>query len=172
MPQPCTFSKHRQGRFQASQRFEQLLAEIVARGLEGGRVAGDNRAGDGSFIAATANQESRIPGEPLAEAAPGKRRVRQSLVELEQQNPIEEPAHQHEQVSTSDPDARYATQGGTPARLGYYDNDLVDHRSCVIVGVPATPARRSQETVAAKDRMARFAPWPGHDPKSVAAAAP
>ncbi len=148
---------------------EQLLEEIVARCLEAGRVAGDNLAGDGSFIAANANQESRIPREQFAEAAQGKRSVRQYLVELEQQNPIEEPAHQQEQVSTTDPDATYATQGGTPARLGYYDNYLVDNRSCVIVGVPATPAGRSQETVAAKDRMARFAPWPGHDPKSVAA---
>jgi hypothetical protein len=35
-------------------------------------------------------------------------------------------------------DATYATKGGTPARLGYYDNRLVDNRSCVIVGMQAT----------------------------------
>jgi len=69
------------------------------------------------------------------------------MAELEQQNPTEEPVHQQEQVSTTDPDA---TKGGTPARLGYYDNYLVDNRSCVIVGVQATAARMSQETVAAK----------------------
>ena len=72
------------------------------------------------------------------------------MAELEQQNPTEEPVHQQEQVSTTDPDATYATKGGTPARLGYYDNYLVDNRSCVIVGVQATAARMSQETVAAK----------------------
>jgi hypothetical protein len=54
-------------------------------------------------------------------------------------------------VSTTDPDPTYATKGGTPARLGYYDNYLVDHRSCVIVGVQATAARMSQETVAAQN---------------------
>jgi hypothetical protein len=39
-------------------------------------------------------------------------------VELEQQNPVEEPVHEQEQVSTTDPDSTYATKGGTPARLG------------------------------------------------------
>jgi hypothetical protein len=43
-------------------------------------------------------------------------------------------------------DSTYATKGGTPARLGYYDNYLVDNDSCVIVGVQATAARMSQET--------------------------
>jgi len=41
----------------------------------------------------------------------------------------------------------YATKGGTPARLGYYNNYLVDNHSCVIIGVQATAARMSQETV-------------------------
>ena len=41
-------------------------------------------------------------------------------------------------------------QNGTPARLGYYENYLIDNPSCVIVGVQATAAD-SQETVAAQD---------------------
>src|SRR5207237_966070 len=81
----------------------------------------------------------------LAEAAQVNRSVRQYLVDLEQQNPVEEPVHQLDQVSTTDPDSTYATKGGTPARLGYYDNYLVDNDSCVIVGVQATAARMSQE---------------------------
>src|ERR1700691_509944 len=52
--------------------------------------------------------------------------------------------------ATTDPDSTYATKGGTPARLRYCDNHLVDNRRCVIVGVQATAARRSQETTAAK----------------------
>ena len=28
------------------------------------------------------------------------------------------------------PDSTYATKGGTPARLGYYDNYLVDNHRC------------------------------------------
>jgi len=57
---------------------------------------------------------------------------------------------EQDKVSTTDPDSTYATKGGTPARLGYYDNYLVDNHSCVIVGVQATAARMSQETVARK----------------------
>jgi hypothetical protein len=149
--------------------FEQLFEEIVARCLEAGLVQGDNLSVDGSFVEANANKESRIPREQLAEAAQVNQTVRQYLVELEQQNPTEEPVHQQDQVSTTDPDATYATKGGTPARLGYYDNYLVDNRSCVIVGVQATAARMSQETVAAQDMIARFAEWQGRAPESVVA---
>src|SRR6267154_4247704 len=60
-------------------------------------------------------------------------------------------------------------KGGTPARLGYYDNYLVDNDSCVIVGVQATAARMSQETVAAQNMLTRFAEWQGRVPESVAA---
>src|SRR5438128_5480568 len=161
IPHHSTFSKNRHGRFQESKLFEQLFEQIVARCLEAGLVRGDNLSVDGSFIEANANKGSGIPREQLAEVAAVKRNVRQYLVELEQQNLIEELVHQQEQVSTTDPDATYATKGGTPARLGYYDNYLVDNRSCVIVGVQATAARMSQETVAAQDMIARFAEWAG-----------
>jgi hypothetical protein len=60
-------------------------------------------------------------------------------------------------------------EGGTPARLGYYDNYLIDNPSCVIVGVQATAARMSQETVAAQDMLTRFTQWQGREPESVAA---
>jgi hypothetical protein len=95
--------------------------------------------------------------------------VRQYLVESEEQNPVEEPVHKQDQVSTTDPDSTYATKGGRPAWLGYYDNYLVDNQSCVIVGVQATAARMSQETVAAQDMLTRFAQWQGRAPESVAA---
>jgi len=40
-----------------------------------------------------------------------------------------------------------------------FDNYLVDNHSCVIVGVQATAARMSQETVAAQDMLTRFTRW-------------
>ena len=46
---------------------------------------------------------------------------------------------------------------------------ILDNHSCVIVGVQATAARMSQETVAAQDMIARFAEWQGRDPESVVA---
>src|SRR6266849_1288557 len=116
-----------------------------------------------------AAKESRIPREQLLEAAQVSHTVRQYVEELEQQNPVEEPVHEQDLVSTTDPDSTYATKGGTPARLGYYDNYLVDNHSCVIVGVQATAARLSQETVAAPAMLTRFAQWQGRAPESVAA---
>jgi transposase len=115
IPHHSTFWKSRHGRFQESKLFEELFEQIVLQCVEVGWVQGKHLSVDGSFVEANAAQESRIPREQLAEA-----------VELEQQNPAEEPAHQQGQVSTTDPDASYATKGGTPARLGYYDNDLVE----------------------------------------------
>jgi hypothetical protein len=169
IPHHSTFSKNRHGRFQESKLFEQLFEQIVRQCVEVGLVSGKNLSVDGSFVEANAAKESRIPREQLAEAAQVNHSVRQYLREVEEQNPVEEPVHGQDQVSTTDPDSTYATKGGTPARLGYYDNYLVDNDSCVIVGVQATAARMSQETVAAQDMLTRFAEWQGRAPESVAA---
>jgi len=169
IPHHSTFSKNRHGRFQESKLFEQLFEQIVRQCVEVGLVQGKHLSVDGSFVEASAAKESRIPREQLAEAAQVHHTVRQFLREIEQQNPIEEPAHEQDQVSTTDPDSTYATKGGTPARLGYYDNYLVDNDSCVIVGVQATAARMSQETVAAQQMLTRFATWQGRKPESIAA---
>jgi len=45
----------------------------------------------------------------------------------------------------------------------------VDNDSCVIVGVQATAARMSQETVAAQDMLTRFSEWQEGRPESLAA---
>src|SRR5713101_2886275 len=169
IPHHSTFSKNRHGRFQESKLFEQLFEQIVRQCMEVGLVQGQQLSVDGSFVEANAAKESRIPREQLAEAAQVNHTLRQYLKELEEQNPVEEPVHQQDRVSTTDPDSTYATKGGTPARLGYYDNYLVDNQSCVIVGVQATAARMSQETVAAQDMLTRFAEWQGREPESVAA---
>jgi len=169
IPHHSTFSKNRHGRFQESKLFEQLFEEIVRQCVEVGLVQGQHLSVDGSFVEANAAKESRIPREQLAEAAQVHQTVRQYLTELEQQNPVEEPVHEQDQVSTTDPDSTYATKGGTPARLGYYDNYLVDNHSCVIVGVQATAARMSQETVAAQDMITRLAQRQGRQPASLAA---
>jgi len=169
IPHHSTFSKNRHGRFQESKLFEELFEQIVRQCVEVGLVQGKHLSVDGSFIEANAAKESRIPREQLGEAAQVHQTVRQYLTELEQQNPVEEPVHEQDHVSTTDPDSTYATKGGTPARLGYYDNYLVDNQSCVIVGVQATAARMSQETVAAQDMLTRFAQWQGRAPESLAA---
>src|ERR1700685_296325 len=169
IPHHSTFSKNRHGRFQESKLFEQVFEQIVLQCVEVGLVQGDHLSVDGSFVEANGSKESRVPRQQLAEAAQVHQTVRQYLREVEEQNPLEEPVHEQDQVSTTDPDSTYATKGGTPARLGYYDNSLVDNHSCVIVGVQGTAARMSQETVAAKDMLARVSRWQGREPVSVAA---
>ena len=169
IPHHSTFSKNRHGRFQESKLFEQLFERIVRQCVEVGLVEGKHLSVDGSFVEANAAKESRIPRAEWGEAARVHHTVREYLVELETQNPVEEAVHKQDQVSTTDPDSTYATKGGTPARLGYYDNYLVDNHSCVIVGVQATAARMSQETVAAQDMLARFAQWQGGNPICLAA---
>jgi transposase len=169
IPHHSTFSKNRHGGFQESKLFEQLFEEIVARCLEAGLVQGDNLSVDGSFVEANANKGSRIPREQLAKAAQVKQTVRQYLVELEQCRT--QPKNQYMNRSKCrlrTPTLRTRRRVEL-LRLGYYDNYLVDNHSCVIVGVQATAARLSQETVAAQDMIARFAEWQGRKPASVAA---
>ena len=72
-------------------------------------------------------------------------------------------------MSTTDADSTYATKGGTPARMGYYNNYPIDNESCIVVGVQATGARLSEECRAAEDMIARFTQWQGRKPESIAA---
>src|SRR6516165_10585766 len=169
IPHHSTFSKNRHGRFQESKLFEHLFEQIVRQCVDVGLVQGKHLSVDGSFVEANAAKESRIAREQLAEAAQVHESVRRYLKEVEEQNPVDVPVHEQNRVSTTDPDSTYATKGGTPARLGYYDNYLVDNDSCVIVGVQATAARMSQETVAAQDMLTRFVQRQGGEPASIAA---
>src|SRR5215468_5730077 len=169
IPHHSTFSKNRHGRFQESKLFEQLFEQIVRQCIEVGLVQGKQLSVDGTFVEANAAKESRVPREQLAEAAQVHHTLRQYLKELQEQNPVEEPVHRQDQVSTTDPDSTYATKGGTPARLGYYNNYLVDNSSCVIVGVQATPARLSQESVAARDMIEHYRERYGYMPQTLAA---
>src|SRR3974390_156256 len=168
IPHHSTFSKNRHGRFQESNLFREMFEEIVARCVEAGLVKGEHMSVDGSFIQANADHHSRVPREQLAEVAKVNCTVREYLAELEQENPVEPPIPQQEKISTTDPDSTYATKGG-PARLGYYNNYLVDNSSCVIVGVQATPARLSQESVAARDMIERYHERYGYRPQTLAA---
>jgi hypothetical protein len=81
-------------------------------------VRGDKLSVDGTFVEANASKESRIPREQLMEAAQVNQTVREYMAELETQNPVEEPTHSQDKVSSTAPDSTYATKGGTPARMG------------------------------------------------------
>jgi hypothetical protein len=72
--------------------------EIVARGVEPGSVKGEHMSVDGSFIRANADHHSRVPREQLPEIAKVNRTVREYLVELERENPVEPPVAQQGKV--------------------------------------------------------------------------
>jgi len=57
-------------------------------------------------------------------------------------------------ISTTDPDAALSSKRGA-SEFAYYDNYLIDNRTCIIAGVLATPARLSQEIVAARQMLER-----------------
>ena len=80
--------------------------------------------------------------------------------------PEERPIAQ-EMVSSTDPDAAWAVKSG-PATLGYYDNYLIDTTSRVILSVDATPARFSQEVLAARRMIERVSQL-GVRPQNLAA---
>ena len=151
IPDHSTFSKNRHGRFRQSAIFREVFEEIVCRCLKEGLVEGKNLAVDGTMIKADASQASRVPRAQLKAAAQVAKTAAEYLTELEQDNPVSD----SEMVSTTDPDAILATKGGRTAAMAYYDNYLIDTASRVIVEVEATPARFSQETIAARRMVER-----------------
>ncbi len=68
-------------------------------------------------------------------------------------------------VSETDPQAAWSLKDG-PGRFSYEVNYLADDRHAIIVDVEATPARLSQEIVAAKEMLDRKTA--GFDPNSIA----
>ena len=71
-------------------------------------------------------------------------------------------------LSATDPAAAWSNKHG-PGRFGYETNYLVDTAYGVIVDVEATPARLSQEIVAAKAMLGRAERVLGHAPHRMAA---
>jgi transposase len=163
IPDHSTFSKNRHGRFRQSGVFREVFEEIVRKCLVAGLVQSQNMAVDGTMVGANASQGSRVPREKLKEAAQVSRTVQEYLAELEQVNPVSDV----ETISTTDPDAVWATKGG-PAMMAYYDNYLIDTASRVILDVEATPALSRQEMVAAR-RMVERVEKLGLKPESLGA---
>jgi len=71
-------------------------------------------------------------------------------------------------ISTTDPEAALSSKRGT-SEFAYYDNYLIDNQSCIIAGVIATPARLSQEIIAARQMLERTKERFGLQPASVTA---
>jgi hypothetical protein len=175
VPERSTFSKNRHGRFAEGDLFRELFEGVVHRCAAAGIVPGESAAVDGSFILADASPSRRIPGdeqpEGWADPAAATRPVREYLAALDaaEPPPADEPRKgTPKYLSPTDPAAAWSARN-SPGRFGYETNYLVDTAHGVIIDVEATPARLSQEIVAAKQMLERAEHTLGHPPQRIAA---
>ncbi|MGH7745106.1 MAG: transposase, partial [Candidatus Dormibacteria bacterium] len=173
IPDHLTFSKNRHGRFRDSSIFRDLFEAIVQQCVNVGLVQGERLSVDGTVIMADVSSKSRVSREQVSEAAKVSRTRREYLAEVKTVNrkPSSEQSAPAEsgKISASDPDATWATEGGVPPQLSYYDNYLIDNESNVILDVEATPARFSQEAVAARTMIERAKTTFSIEPQSLGA---
>ncbi len=176
VPDHSTFSKNRHSRFRDAGVFRAVFEEVVRRCAEAGLVPGDEAAADGSQVEACASRHKRLPGRSTPEAwtedrAAQTRPVREYLEALAAAAPPQPDEPQHDapkHLSPSDPAAAWSIKHGTGV-FAYETNLLVDTAEGIIVDVEATPARLSQEIVAAKVMLERAEETFGFEPDCLAA---
>lgn len=162
IPDHSTFSKNRHGRFRGAGVFLEVFEEIVRRCLEAGLVEGKRLTVDGTMVTANASPQRGTKPERLGEVARVSRTVRDYLADVARENPVSEDQHKPaprsvaaRYVSTTDPDACWASKLGTRSVPSYLNHYLMDNANCIILGVEATQARFRQETLAARRMLAR-----------------
>src|SRR5258708_11086046 len=134
LPDHSTFSKNRHGRFRRSGVFRAVFEEIVRRCVAVGLVEGRHLTVDGTVVQANASPHRRMSPAQVAEVAHVSHTVREYLAELEQHNPVDDPAGPPpadqkaaaRTVSATDPDAAWAVKWGR-AGFAYFDTYLIDN---------------------------------------------
>ena len=130
----------------------------------------------GSQVEACASRHKRLPGRSTPKAwmedrAAQTRLVREYLEALAAAAPRQPDEPQHDapkHLPPSDPAAAWSNKHGTGV-FAYETNLLVDTAHGIIVDVDATPARLSQEIVAAKVMLERTEETFGFEPDCLAA---
>ena len=175
VPDHSTFSKNRYGRFQESGIYRTLFEDVVRQCQGAGLVGGEGFAVDGTVIMADANRDRRVPSTEelrmMVTTEPVSRPVRAWLDALDNALPSgENPTGQASPacISTTDPESARNNKHGHSS-FGYFSNYLIDMQHAVIVDVEATPARLSQEIVAARGMLDRTAETHGLTPQRLAA---
>jgi len=162
VPNHSTFSKNRHRRFRDGHVFRAVFEQVVRCCVEAGLVPGESAAVDGSHVDADASRHKRLPGNRVPETWTTDRKaqarpVRAHLDALDAAVPPgpDEPRHEAPKyLSPTDPAAAWSIKHGVGV-FAYETNLLVDTAHGIIVDVEATPARLSQEIVAAKAMLAR-----------------
>ncbi|AUQ60752.1 Transposase (plasmid) [Phaeobacter inhibens] len=161
VPDRSTFSKNRHGRFAEGDVLRHLFESVVEKCVGFGLVGGTDAAVDGSTIEADANKMRKGTPQEIEKLWSRKEQVQRPVAEylakMAEAAPPSEPGPTHKSpkyLSETDPDAAWSVKDG-PGRFSYETNYLVDTDNGIIVDVEATPARLSQEIVAAKAMLAR-----------------
>ncbi len=173
VPERSTFSKNRHGRFAGGDVLRRVFETVVGVCTDNGLVGGTGALVDGSTVHADANRDRRDTPDAIQAAWDEKetitRPVQAYLDDLEAAaaHPPDGPKHKPPKyISETDPQAAWSLKDG-PGRFSYEVNYLADDLHAIIVDVEATPARLSQEIVAAKEMLERKTA--GFDPNSIAA---
>ncbi len=176
VPDRSTFSKNRYGRFAEGDVLRRVFELVVARCMEAGIVGGMGALVDGSTIEADANRDKRDSPDKIADAWDQTERITRPVqaylddldaADAQQRNSGGKKPKGPKYISETDPQAAWSLKDG-PGRFSYETNYLVDDLNGVIVDVEATPARLSQEIVAAKAMLERSKEY-GFEPISLAA---
>lgn len=175
VPDRSTFSKNRHGRFADGVILRRVFEMVVRLCTANGLVGGTGALVDGSTVHADANRDRRDTPDVIQAAWDKKetiaRPVQAYLDDLDHaaENPPDGPKHKPPKyISETDPQAAWSLKDG-PGRFSYEVNYLADDLHAVIVDVEATPARLSQEIVAAKEMLERSAGAVGFVPEDIAA---
>ncbi len=175
VPERSTFSKNRHGRFAGGDVFRRVFEAVVGACADNGLVGGTGALVDGSTVHADANRDKRAAPDAIRSTWNDKETIPHPVqaylddLEAAAARPSEGPKHKPPKyISETDPQAAWSLKDG-PGRFSYEVNYLADDRHAIIVDVEATPARLSQEIVAAKAMLERSAGAVGFAPEDIAA---
>jgi transposase len=149
VPDHCTFSRNRHGRFRDSDLLRPLFEMTVARCISAGLSSGQRFAADGGLIEADANKQNSRPGEEWDRSAidPGEapRAVKAYLEVLDDAAFGAATTVEPEFTSHSDPSSQWTAARKGPAIFACSTNSLIDTDPSVIVGVEASRSIRQAE---------------------------
>lgn len=176
VPERSTFSKNRYGRFAEGDVLRRVFELVVKQCMDAGLVGGVGALIDGSTVEADANWTRRDSPDKIEDEWEKKERITRPvqayLDDLDAADPPKRDGNGRipkgpKYISETDPQAAWSLKDG-PGRFLCETNYLVDDLNGVIMDVEATPARLSQEIVAAKAMLGRSKGY-GFTPKSLAA---
>lgn len=174
VPERSTFSKNRHGRFVSGGILRRVFETVVRLCADHGLIRGTGALVDGGTVFADANRDRRDAPNAVrktwAEQDDISRPVQAYLDDLKTAvEPSDGPKHKPPKyLSHTDPHAAWSLKDG-PGRFSYEVNYLADDKHAIIIDVEATPARLSQEIVAAKTMLKRVSETIGAAPESLAA---